>query len=431
MFGWIKKNLFGKPPISDPYDQCVIEFIEECKRQGCVPASYDHQARSFQYNDGDAGGANVQLDNLFAIWLPLDQPGRAEAVAKFVRSIDESRKSTAISPETLPDQLMPGIRPRALIGHALLRHWIAGAPADATTEIAWLPFVGDLAACVFRDKPLTMAPMARNNLAFADVPIDRAMSKAMTNLRARMPAAIFESVGNGVFGCNNFQDHQSALLLLEPGKDYALPPIEGAPVALLPGRNVFYLTGSANMPGLTRLLDMSATAREMPHFSSSMILQWVGDRWSEFVFDPGTANADRQQRIALGQLTADYASQKQLLDQYYQKQDLDISVPEVLVFQKPDQAASVVSVTVLASGASDALLPQAERLSFVKQVINPATGLAQKGAEDIADVTWSEAIGIAGHLFEPVAHLYPLRFRARGFPDTDAWAKLKALGRRI
>jgi hypothetical protein len=30
MFDWIKKGLFGKQPEVDPYDQCVIEFIEEC-----------------------------------------------------------------------------------------------------------------------------------------------------------------------------------------------------------------------------------------------------------------------------------------------------------------------------------------------------------------------------------------------------------------
>jgi len=176
MFGWIKKNLFGIQPEVDPHDQCAIEFIEECKRQGCVPASYDPQARSFQFTDG----RNVHLHNLFATWLPLDQRGRAEAIERFVRSIDESPKHADISPEMLPDQLMPGIRPRALIGNALLQHWIAGAPADATTEIAWLPFAGDLAACVVRDMPLTMAPMARENLTFADLLIEDAMSKAMT-----------------------------------------------------------------------------------------------------------------------------------------------------------------------------------------------------------------------------------------------------------
>jgi hypothetical protein len=32
---------------------------------------------------------------------------------------------------------------------------------------------------------------------------------------------------------------------------------------------------------------------------------------------------------------------------------------------------------------------------------------------------------IVGDLFEPVAHLYPPRLRALGFPDADAWLRLK------
>jgi hypothetical protein len=59
--------------------------------------------------------------------------------------------------------------------------------------------------------------------------------------------------------------------------------------------------------------------------------------------------------------------------------------------------------------------------------VDPATGLAQKGAPDVADVAWPEAMDIVGHLFEPVPYLYPPRFRALGFPDADAWLKLKAL----
>ena len=182
------------------------------------------------------------------------------------------------------------------------------------------------------------------------------------------------------------------------------------------------------MPGLTRLLEMSETAGQTANFCSSMLLQWVGDRWSEFHFDPGTANADRQRLISLRQSTTDYSLQKQLLDQYHQKYGVDLRVSEVLVFQRQDRQRSVVRVAVVASAAGDTLVPEVERLSFVRQTIDPKTGAVRKDAQDdIADATWSEAMDIVGHLFEPVAYLYPPRVRAVGFPDADAWAKLKAL----
>jgi hypothetical protein len=63
---------------------------------------------------------------------------------------------------------------------------------------------------------------------------------------------------------------------------------------------------------------------------------------------------------------------------------------------------------------------------FSKQIIDPETGRAQPKAQDTANVAWSDAMTIAGDLFEQVPYLYPPRFRALGFPDADAWTKLKA-----
>jgi len=42
-------------------------------------------------------------------------------------------------------------------------------------------------------------------------------------------------------------------------------------------------------------------------------------------------------------------------------------------------------------------------------------------------VGWSDAMSVAGHLFEPVPNLYPPRYRNIGFPGTDVWAKLRTM----
>jgi hypothetical protein len=226
MFDWIKKALRPKQPQADSYDRFVIEFVEECKRQDRVPKSYDHQARTLTFGAG-AGEMQLYLGNVFGTWLERDRNGRAEAISRFLHRMLESRETAAISPEKLPDELMPGVRSRVQISNSVLQNWIAGAPIDDSAETAWLPFAGDLAACVIRDQRDTMSQMTRANLRFAKLPIEQAMPRAMANFRARSPAPIFESVGDGVFGCANLEDHQSALLLLEPGKDYVLPAIEG------------------------------------------------------------------------------------------------------------------------------------------------------------------------------------------------------------
>jgi hypothetical protein len=172
------------------------------------------------------------------------------------------------------------------------------------------------------------------------------------------------------------------------------------------------------------MLDIAQRAGQMPHFCSSAILQWDGHRWSEVPIAGGDLAA-RQREIAQHQLAADYDSQKQLLDKYHGKCGLDIFVAQQMLFRKKDSPATI-SVATLASGTTGTLLPHANRLSFVKQIVDPKTGLPEKAPEGIVDVPWSDAMDIVGHLFEPVAYLYPPRLRALGFPDTDGWVRLKA-----
>jgi hypothetical protein len=426
MFNWTKRAAPQKQFLVESYERFVREFVAECQRQDRLPKRYEHQARAFVFADG-AREMRFQLDNIFATWLKHDRNGRAEVISRFVRAVDEPNNTSAISPERLPDELTPGVRSRVQISNTLIQSWIDGAPIDDSAGTAWLPFVGDLAACVMRNKRHTMSQMTRANLAFANLPIDRAIRQAVTNFRTSLPSPIFEPIDQGVFGCRNLEDHQSALLLLEPGADYRLPPIEGAPVALVPSRNLLLLTGSEDVRGLARLLEIAQGAHQMSNFCSATMLHWTGHRWSEFHFRPGSAGARREREISLVQSASDYGLQKQLLDQFHQKHGRDIFVANLMFYRGNDVEAPVFSVTALASGTTGTLLPRADRLSFVRQIVDPDTGLAQKDASDIANVAWSDAMDIAGDLFEPVPFLYPPRLRALSFPDAHVWARLKRL----
>jgi hypothetical protein len=426
MFDWIRKTLAKTQPAADPYEQFVREFIAECRRQNILPKSYDPQARAFVFARDDGSDLTLQMHNMFAEWLSRDQARRAELIARFVQSVVETRTDSQLSPEELPGELMPGIRSHAQISNLMLHNWLNGAPADDSFATAYLPFAGDLVVCTMRDHSRSMSQMTNANLAAASLSIEQAMQHAMVNFRNRLPPPAFQSLGDGLFGCNNLEDHQSALLLFAPGQDYPLPPIDGTPVVAVPGRNVFYLTGAANRPGIARLLDLAGKASEQPHFCSSSLLQWNGQHWVEGRIPMGDDLDKRQREIAQHQLAADYNAQKQLLDQYYQKQGRDIFVASVMLFRARN-SSEIFSLATLASGTTGTLLPHADRLAFGKQIIDPATGLAQQKPGDYVQVAWSSAMDIVGHLFEPVPYLYPPRLRALGFPQADEWAKLKAV----
>jgi hypothetical protein len=423
MYEWIKKRLFGEQAAADPYDEFVRDFAAECQRQNVVPKSYDASTRSFVFVRDDGSEMTYFMHNGFREWLGRDQAGRNELTIRWVRSVAEGMRNHTLDPDKLPDELMPGIRSHAQISNVLIRNWIAGAPGDDSSATAFLPFTGDLVACVLRDQSSSMAQMTHSNLTFAKLPLDQAMERAMANFHSRIPTPLFESVGGGLFGSNNLADHQSAMLLLTPGVDYPLPAIDGTPIALVPNRNLFYLTGSASRTGLTRVLDIAQKAGEMGHFLSSTILQWNGSRWVEAELTDEFAA--RQREIRQHQLAADYGAQKQLLDQYHQSKGQDIFVANLMLF-KPRGSAELFSVASLGSGTTGTLLPHADRLFFSSQIIDPQTGLAQQTPADKANVAWSDAMAIAGHLFEEVAYLAPPRLRALGFPTGDVWARLKA-----
>lgn len=378
----------------------------------------------------DGTKLTVYMENMFREWLSRDPNGRTDLIARFVQSVVEMRTGSKISPDILPDELMPGIRSHAQISNVMINNWIAGAPADDRNATVFLPFVGDLVACVLRDRPNSMAQMTHANLEVARLSMEQAMQQAMANFRSRLPPPVFESLADGVFGCNNLNDHQSALLLLAPGRDYPLPAIDGAPLVAVPSRNLFYLVGSDNRPGLSRLLDIAGKAPQQSHFCSSQLLRWDGDRWVDDRNVGGDEFAARQHEIAQHQLVADYASQKQLLDQYHDKQGQDIFVANVLLF-RPKGSSETISASTLASGTTGTLLPRTDRLAFIKQIIDPQTGLAQGKTGDIATVAWADAMSIAGDLFEQLPYLFPPRFKALGFPATDAWTKLKAAAQRL
>ena len=425
MFDWIRKRLFGAQP-ADPHDEFVLAFVAECRRQGIQPKSYDPNARGFLFVRDDASETIHYMHNGYLEWLGRNQDGRVAFTAKMVRSVVDGVRNNLLDTDKLPGQLMPGIRSHAQISNLLILNWTAGAPADDSSATAFRSFVGGLVACAMRDLPDSMSQLTHANLAVAGLSLDQAMEHAMTNFRSRIPRPVFEPVRDGLFGCNNLVDHQSAMLLLTPGADYDLPAIDGAPVAVVPTRNLFYLTGSASRAGLASALDLAQGANQMPWYCSSALLQWDGRRWIEAELTGDLAM--RQRELKQRQLADEYARQKERLDQYHQSKGQDIYVSGQMVF-RPKDSPELFSVTSLGSGTTGTFLPHADRLTFVKQIVDPQTGLAYGPPADAADVAWPDAMAIAGHLFEPVPYIHPPRLRALGFPAEDIWARLKTVAR--
>src|SRR5215475_6915733 len=196
MFGWIKNAIGARTRVADPFEQLVRDFVEECRRQKMSPKSYDPQERTFTFSRIDGGDMKVHLDNVFRAWLAAEQRDQAEVIRRFVQSLVETTTPTSLDSQSLPRELMPGIRSHSQISNVMIRNWIAGAPVDDANATAFLPFLGDMVACTIRDLPHTMSQMAHADLAHAEMSIERAMELAMTNFRTRLPAPVFQALGD-------------------------------------------------------------------------------------------------------------------------------------------------------------------------------------------------------------------------------------------
>jgi hypothetical protein len=146
MFNRLRSLFRPKPAITDPCEQFVVAFIEECARQGRKPTSYDPQDRSFAFGDTKEKNYKVFLENIFRVWVRSEARSRAEQLRRFVRSIGEAETADGIEPTQLATELMPGVRARALISRTLIQNWMRGGPEGNAAEMAWGPLCGELAA---------------------------------------------------------------------------------------------------------------------------------------------------------------------------------------------------------------------------------------------------------------------------------------------
>ena len=106
-----------------------------------------------------------------------------------------------------------------------------------------------------------------------------------------------------------------------------------------------------------------------------------------------------------------YASQKELLEQLYEKQQEDVFVASYSGIRKKDNS-QILSYCVWGEGI-DSLLPETDLVMLPTEKDLAAMGY------------WDVVRKAAGPLMQPVPGLYPKRYRVREFPS---YAQLDEIG---
>jgi hypothetical protein len=192
-----------------------------------------------------------------------------------------------------------------------------------------------------------------------------------------------------------------------------LPDLEvaGKPVAMVPNREVLYLTGLEDEVGLAMMAELASQALNEPYALSGIPLILEEGAWSDWMPPEDHPLHRRFRQIETNWLGPLYAEQKQLLDEIHRWQGTDIFVASFSAAQKAD--GEVVSYCVWGEGV-DSLLPVSQKVAFMQEGRDGPVALAG----------WSRVLEVVGYPMETTEH-YPARYRVREYPDKAA---LDAIG---
>jgi hypothetical protein len=304
-----------------------------------------------------------------------------------------------------PELLLPVLRSRWAVAMQQLADSIRGVDEG---HVDALGLVGsDLAIDLCADNGGSPAIIAPEQLRQLGLDRTEALDLAAANLRRRSDAN-FTALGPGVF-VSGWGDGYDSSRLLFP-ETTSMLPVNGDPVAMVPVRGMLVLTGADDRRGL---LMMAAAAAEALSTSgeplSAQPLHLRDGRWMDFTADPIAFAALHDLRR--GQLTREYAEQKELLDELHAQQGADVFVANYAPMQDR-RSRRLFCMTFWADGISS-LLPRADAIAF-------------KTAAEVIVVPWDAAMPIVGHRMTPTEH-YPGRIRVETFPGAAELERLTAV----
>ncbi len=353
---------------------------------------------------GGGAGDTVFLGNFFDEYLATAPEERNEVLSRLtrVRAMPALPKTFA---EVRPN-LLPVVRGRTFFEQ--LRMVVKGTPGTSA-PIAWKPVDGFLGAGLAFDGPDTLQYLGPDELARWGVTFDEAFSVALENLRQRSTEPL-EQLAPGTCQAPWEDNYASSRLLLD--EVVRRCKVRGAPVVLVPHRDLLLITGSEDEDGLRQVASKALRAVMAPRALDGRAMRLTAQGWVPFMPERlNNAWADFR-KLELFTRTRDYDEQTQRLEKLYAEKGEDIFVAAYTPYQ--DERGRSLSYAVWLKGV-DAILPRAEVIFFM----DPALG---EEAPPVGIARWEDVAKVAGDLLVPVEGLYPERYRVKDFPSEEQLA---------
>lgn len=371
--------------------------------------TYDANHFQILFSSGDGAGGSANLRNIYDEFCGVPKANRKVFLKHIVRALLSHHKELPTDFADAQCDLLPTVRNRSYYELTYLQRRI-----DGDTDAKW-PYqeLGDhLGASVVYDLPESMRAVQQDDLDSWQVTFYEAMEVARENLNDMEFS--FASVDDRIYvSATNDNYDASRMLLLDRIMQL---DIQGDFVAMVPNRDTLLLTGSEDPEGLAMMVEIAGRAfEEAPRPLTATAVRLDGDRWLPWMPPAHHPQFQSFKMLEVKSTLSEYADQKELLAELYQRRGEDVYLAEFSAMQN-NQSGQITSYCVWSESVST-LLPRADKVLFYRG------GSAEDG-KIVASGDWDRVRQIVGDLMTPL-DTYPIRFSVHGFPSK---AQLDAIG---
>ncbi|MFE8602983.1 DUF1444 family protein [Archangium violaceum] len=367
------------------------------------PIHYD--AEGFLLRLGDKDGTTVFLANFFDEYHAVPPEKRDEVFTRITRV-----RSMPGLPATLAEarpNLLPVVRSRTFFEQLRL---VMQGPPGKSPPIVWKPLGGFLGVGLAFDGPDTLRYLGPDELTRWGVSFEQALGMAVENLRSRSTEPL-EQLAPGTCKAPWEDSYAASRMLLD--EVVRRCPVKGAPVVLVPHRDLLLITGAEDEDGLNQVAALALKAVMAPRALDGRAMRLTPAGWVPFMPERLSNAWGDFRKLELFTRARDYDEQTQQLEKFYEEKGVDLFVAAFTPYQ--DERGRSLSYAVWLKGV-DAVLPRAEVIFFMDPALGPE-------APPVGIARWEEVSRVAGKLLAPVEGLYPERYRVTGFPTLEQLAR--------
>ncbi|WP_144632056.1 hypothetical protein [Bordetella genomosp. 13] len=399
-------DLFSSTPSRDKFAKMVRE---QAARSG-LTQDMVYSERDFALLHGEGHKQVFNLHNAYHDYCAAPKGERANVLAKYLAVLRQPE-----TPTTYADArayLRPIIRSKMF--PETLRLTQAANGGDEPFEDPSRAFSEDAVVMLAYDTPETMASVGMEQIREWGVTFETAFADAIDNLRGQ-GAEHFVEMAPGVYRGAWSDAYDSSRCLLTDMMHRT--PAGTDCVIMIPTRGCLLVASARDTAAQRAMVAVARQTLDAEQRAVSSYLYRIADGRLEVVApqDPQTAQllADLQRHGAADA----YQVQKELLERVHEKQEIDLFVASCKLIKHQD-SERLTTYSVWTKDV-DTLLPRTDLIALL---------VIGEDGEPKADVftTWDAMWNECSALLEPMADGYPVRYRTRGFPSEERFARRPA-----